>query len=566
MAKLNDGKKHFKVEPLDIDAFITANDIESITNPVFFDKYSVPTSDGLLSNQIFGITKDERANTFGSIPLGKGEVFLHPLFYRIWGKMDSRIKNIVHGTKTYKINKDGDFEEDINGECGIKFIQKNFNKIKFKRTQSSKRDAIIEFLTKFKNRMFISDMVVIPAYYRDVTTTGKYVGVGDINQIYSKIIMASKSLSESFDYGMNLSDSIRGKIQELLADLYDYFTKGKFQGEPVTGIAGKFGILRKANLSKTTDYSARIVISTPNMKVETMDDMMVDLDYTAVPMASLTANYFPYLMFHMRRILENIFSGNEIFPVISYKKMGDTSGAKVSLMDLSDYMSQFTDEVLKEQLDRFSHGIANRFSPITFRDKSGKVMNLEFVGYECTVDEYTHRENKDDFSDLKTLTRALTWCDLIFIAANEVVKDKCVLITRYPLDTYFNQFATKVVVSSTIKTVSMIVNRQHYKYYPYIEAKDLGKDTTNKFVDTLTPCNLYLKEIDGDFDGDQVSCKSLYSMEANDELLKNLNSKAHYIALNGKCMLETDIEGAQSIYNLTLVLNDDKSKLVDPMF
>lgn len=560
MAK-NDGKKHFKIEPLDIDAFITANDIETITNPVFFDKYSVPTSDGLLSNQIFGITKDERAGIFGAINLGKDEVFLHPLYYRIWGKMDSRIKSIVHGTKLYKINKDGDFEEDINGECGIKFLKKNFDKLKFRRTSSAKRDAIIEFLTKFKKRAFITDMVVIPAYYRDVTTTGKYVGVGDINQIYSKIIVASKSLTDSFDYGMNLSDSIRGKIQELLSELYDYFTKGKFNGEPVTGIAGKFGILRKANLSKTTDYSARIVISTQNLKIEDMDDMMVDLDHTAVPMASLTANYFPYLMFHMRRMLENIFSGNENFPVIKAK-----DNQRVRLTDLSDYMTQFSDEVLKSELDRFSHGIANRFAPITIKDKDGNTINLQFVGYNCTADEYVNRENKEDYSDLEMLTRPLTWCDIIFITANEVVKDKCVLITRYPMDTYFNQFATKVVVGSTIKTVPMIVNKTFYKYYPYIGKDDLGIDTTNKFVDTLIPSNLYLKEIDGDFDGDQVSCKSIYSMEANDELLKNLNSKAHYIALNGKCMLETDIEGAQSIYNLTLVLSDDKDKLTDPVF
>lgn len=66
--------------------------------------------------------------------------------------------------------------------------------------------------------------------------------------------------------------------------------------------------------------------------------------------------------------------------------------------------------------------------------------------------------------------------------------------------------------------------------------------------------------------GDQVSIKSLYSIEANDELAKQMQSKSHYISLSGECILETDIEGMQSIYNLTMILREDKNKLTNPEF
>ena len=74
--------KHFAMEPLAINAFIKANELKEISNPIFFNADNGPTSDGLLSNEIFGITKDERANTFVYVRLGKNEIFIHPIFYK----------------------------------------------------------------------------------------------------------------------------------------------------------------------------------------------------------------------------------------------------------------------------------------------------------------------------------------------------------------------------------------------------------------------------------------------------------------------------------------------------
>ena len=556
----NNNLKHFKTEPLNITNFVKVNDLKPIDNPIFFDNNSTPTIDGLLSNEIFGITKDERSTIFAQIPLGENEVFIHPMAYRVWTKVDRKIKDVVHGTKYFTI-KNGELVEDDNGDTGIKFLHKNFKNLKFKKNGSITRDAIIDFLIKYSDRIFVKNMVVIPAYYRDVKTDGKFVGVGDINQLYSRLIVSANSLKDAGEYGLTLSNSIRGRIQEALGDIYDYFTKGVFNGEPVTGIAGKFGILRRANMSKTTDYSSRTVISAPELKVENVEDMITDLDHTAVPLASLTANYFPQIIFYMRRFFEKQFSGHEVMDI------KDKNGKDVLIHIGNDYMIQFSDDVLKKELDRFSHGVADRFRPIQFKDSTKKnIYTMYLKGYKISQEEYFKLKDKKDVSELPILTRPMTWCDLIFMAACEAVKDKCVLITRYPMDSYFNQYPSKVNVSSTLKTRPMIVNNEFYKFYPDISEDELNTDTTNKFTDTTKPCNLYLDSIGGDYDGDTISIKSLYSIEANEELNKILNSKKRYIDLCGTSILQEEIECLQSLYNLTMVLPDDMKKLTFPEF
>ena len=112
----------------------------------------------------------------------------------------------------------------------------------------------------------------------------------------------------------------------------------------------------------------------------------------------------------------------------------------------------------------------------------------------------------------------------------------------------------------------MIVNNTFYKEYPKIRIQDINKNTTNKFVDVALPNNVRLDSIGGDFDGDTVSSKGIFSIEANDEMSKEINSKKHYISLGGENSMNASKEAIQSLYNLTLILPDDKNKLKDPVF
>ena len=131
-------EKHFVLDLLDVDKFVKVNELQEITNSVYFSRDGIPSPDGLLSNEIFGISKEDRSNIFAYIDLGGW--FLHPLIYKIWSRMDSNLTAIIHGTKSFRIDAAGQFVEDENGENGIEFIRKNIDKIRIRRTDSAKRN------------------------------------------------------------------------------------------------------------------------------------------------------------------------------------------------------------------------------------------------------------------------------------------------------------------------------------------------------------------------------------------------------------------------------------------
>ena len=519
-----------EVSLLDVDDFIKKNDLQEVTNPVTFDMNKNPTADGLLSNILFGITKESRATTFAYIDLKKK--FLQPVIYKIWCKVDNKIKSVIHGIGTYSIDKNGAIVEDEKGDNGIDFLRKNLDKIKFRTTDSVKRDRYVQFLNANRKLFFTDKLVVIPPFYRDVKVDGGKISIGDINKLYINIIITVRSVQDSLDYGFNLSRAVEGRIQEGLLEIYKWFGTGT-DTNPNGGLPGKFGVIRRANLSKTTDYATRLVLSAPKLNVEDMNQMRADFDHSVLPLASAAANFYPFVIFHMRRYFENIFIGVDA--------MDDhKTGEKLRLQE--NYQVQFSDIVLKEELDRFIHGYSDRLRPVMANTVKG-IRPMYFRGYN----------GKSDI-----INRRLTWCDVIFQACEEAVKDKLILITRYPIDTYFNEFCTKIRLSSMRETEEITIDERHYEYYPKIRDEDIGKDTTTKFIDTMNICNGYLGIIVGDYDGDMVTVKGLYSTEANEEALNQLNSNAHYFNLGGETVIGSGNEALQVLYVLTLPMPETK--------
>lgn len=480
-------ERHFKIDPLNPLLLIKANDLKEIQNPIAFAKNNIPTTDGLLSNEIFGITKFDRSNTYAYI--GLGDWFMHPLHYRIWSKMDSNIKAIVHETDTFKINSAGELVSDPDGDTGIKWLRKNIDKIKIKSTTSMKRDKNIQFLNNHRDTMFINNFIIIPAYYRDANTTNGRPGLSEINKLYQSLIIAVRSLKENAEYGFTLSGATRGRIQEQLLTIYEWFSGSQsYDFKNAVGIPSKFGVMNRSNLNKTTDYAARLVLSAPELKVEKMEDMLVDLDHSAVPLAAVCTAFMPFIQFQIRRFFENEFSGINRYP---YKtKKGETE-----YIEIEDYQVLFSDDVIKNELELFQHGYADRFRPIKIPNKEGKDIYMHFKGYNVKNEDF----DINNPGNMPIIERPLTWLDIIYQAAVEVVKDKHILITRYPIDSYFNQFPTKVNISSTKKTEPMVINNKLYRHYPKIRQEDIGTNTANLFVETMNICNCYLGAIGGDY-------------------------------------------------------------------
>ena len=531
---------NLQVSLLDVDDFVKKNNLVEITNPVIFDTSSNPTPDGLLSNTIFGITKESRASTFAYISLKKK--FLQPLVYRIWSKVDSKIKSVIHGIGTYSIDKSGNIVEDPKGDNGIDFLRKNLDKIKFRETDSIKRERYIKFLNDNRKNFFTDKLIVIPPFFRDIKVDGGKISVGDINKLYINIMVSASAIGDSTEYGFSIGKSVEGRLQEGLIEVYKWFGTGT-DSNPNGGLPGKFGVIRRANLSKTTDYATRLVMSAPKLDVENMEDIRADFDYSVLPMTSAAANFFPFVIFHMRRFFENEFIGDTKYPIL------DKDGT-IIYGEIEDYQIQFSDEVLKKELDRFIHGYSDRFRPVKVLCRvKGKqeYLDLKWKGFY----------KEPDVKALKN-ERPLTWCDVIYMACEEAVKDRMILITRYPIDTFYNEFATKIRLASTIETEEAVFDDVVYTHYPKIRKEDIGKDTSSSFIDTMNICNGYLDSIGGDYDGDMVTIKGVYTDEANAELKKQLASNIHFINLGGNPVISTSKESIQAIYAMTLTLPETK--------
>lgn len=419
-------EKHLKVRLLNVDDFIKKNNVKEITNPIFFIRDGIPTSDGLLSNEIFGITKEERSNIWGYIDL-QG-TYLHPLVYKLWGRMDSSIKNIVHGVKSYKIDSKGYIVEADEGETGIDFLVKNIDKIRIKETDSVDRSNYISFIMNNKDRIFITKMLVQPPFYRDVLSKGGRVEVGQLNKYYASLLISAKSLRETQDFGFSLGNATKGRIEETLLSIYKCITGTSDIPEDGVGLSGKLGLISTTSLGKTVDYGSRLILSAPELKVETLDDMMTDTIHCALPLASAIVNFKPFVVFCVKRFFDNEFGGNSAIATM------DKNG-KLVYRKVKDPQIMFSDEVIEHQLNKFVFGFSDRFNPVEVttiddNEKEHKAY-LAFKGRNITAEQY---ERGDVEGNSSLINRRLTWCDVLYMATCEAVQDKCVLITRYPIN------------------------------------------------------------------------------------------------------------------------------------
>ena len=533
---------HLRLEILDVEKFVKVNECKVVDDPRAFIKDGIPSPRGLLSNEIFGISKNERAGIFAYIDLH--DWFMDPSCYKAWIRIDSKVRNAVHGIDTFRVNDRGEIVEDPNGETGIKFLKKNLDKIKFKSTESVKRDIKVQYLEKNRDKIFIKKYIVIPPYYRDKNTgTGKTVGLGGINKLYNNLIIASNALTTTQDYMFDASDAMRGRVQEIILAIYDWFcgnTNSSINVDAGVGLSGKLGLLRRTNMSKTADFSSRLVISACELKVEKPENMMVNFDRSAIPLAAAIAEFRDFVTFHVKRFFDNEFNGTTQYPALNKNN-------KIIMIKPIDPELAFSDERIRLEMERYLHGYNNRFVPVEIPvEGTDEKYYLQFKGRLASP-----KNNNPE----PLFNRKLTWCDIFFIACTEATKDKQVLITRFPIDKYSNQITTGIILSSTKETEPVIINNEFYPYYPKIRQEDLYTDTSNKFVDTMQISNLYLEGMCADFDGDQITCKGVYTVEANEELKEfRTTNKQNFIDFGCTPLRPVSSDICQSVFSLTRIL------------
>ena len=524
-------------ELLDIERLVKMNDLKEVSNPIGFDRGEVPTVDGLYSSEIFGLTVNDRRYTYAYIDLGG--YYLMPKAYNTLKMLNRNFEKMIYGTETFRITEEGVVEPDPEGGTGLDFLYKNWEKIKFPKNQSVKRNERIDFLTNHKkNVIFTRKWIVIPVFFRDVNRTSGSSGktkVPEINDKYADIIRNVKMIesANTFDFMIN---KLKGKIQ---TDMYDIYILLK------TKLEKKNGYFRKFLMGKSNDYCCRSVITAVSFHDNKFTDMKINYEYTGVPLYTACSLFTPFILWWVGRFFKNELGDSKNgFPINLQGK------DKPIYVHLKDPEIEFNSDYIAKQLDRMIENPSSRFDQIYLpvEDDDKKKFGLKGDAIMKFKGRYV-RENSTGTSIDNV--RPMTWTDIFYMAAVDVTSDKFIEITRYPLLDYLGTYFSRPYVISTRETVPVIYNGILYEKYQKIYVSLRGRSLDKYFVDALKIYPEYLPGLDGDHDGDQTTTKGIFSQEANEEARRIMYSKKNILTTDGGLIRTIGNEGLQTLYTFT---------------
>ncbi len=384
-----------------------------------------------------------------------------------------------------------------------------------------------------KDEIFIQKWLVIPVFYRDVDfSNGKRV-VPDLDKLYNKLIQYANGIGDdSFDF---FNNNLCYSIQSTLVDIRKY-------GQSL--IEKKHGHFHKAILGKSTDYGSRDVISVPVMNhFETPAQNPVDIMHTGIPVTKCLAIAYPFIKKYCLDFFANNFRNVKEYPI--YKWVNGEYKI-VGKVNIKDQMQIYTAQLIDKKIEQYMKSPGTRFELIDIITEDDKKIPMRFSGLLRPLPGV----NLKNYST-SLYQRPMTWTDLFYQAAMEVAADKYVYITRYPVTSYASIFPTQCMPMSTLNTMPLEVEGKFYPNYPVIDLSLPIDKVSTLFIDTVTMSNLFLDALGGDYDGDTVSCKLCFSLEANKEAQEISESVRSFVSPDGKMLRFIKNEGYLSFYNMT---------------
>jgi DNA-directed RNA polymerase beta' subunit len=508
---------------LNISNFVKINNVQEITSPYILAADGNPDPEGIFSYEIFGrMGSTERREYFGFVGLKRN--FLHPLIYNMIYQMYRNLPAIINGERFVKV-VNGKIvqvkQDDKDAETGVDFFYNNWDKIRWDGEDDSKSRLKKQSLFNTMKRadVFVDKWLIIPAMYRDInlhdrTAKGK-IEMDEINSFYIRLINGASS--ESITY--TSSYMTQANVQQTLVDIHDSLTKKQ---------AGKEGIIRKAIMGKTVDYAAVSVISAPRFNSNTCDEQMIPYNYIGIPLYTVCALFYPQIV----KGLEDVFH--------------DVSQSTQIILD-SDVVS--VDEKIEYNVDSES---LTALVKAYVKDKTKRIRTSRFT---LSGDEAGRFKSFE-----QGVGRPFTITDLLYRVAADVVFNKHVLSTRFPITDAGSTIINKVKILTTEKTVDLSngalpgsYNFEYMRTYPFFPIDKKGEiihDDVN-WIDTTVPNNSFLSSMGGDFDGDTFRLIGLFTQTANDEATRIIQAPMNYVDAKGNFMRGLAREAGISLYMLT---------------
>jgi hypothetical protein len=341
-----------------------------------------------------------------------------------------------------------------------------------------------------------------------------------LNKTYKDLINRTNSMKSSFGIGL-FGNKTKLRIQNTLLEIFTEMTKP---------IKGKNSLLRKHMLGKTIDYTASNVITAPEIsKANKPKDMPVNFGYASFPIATVISLFIP---FYISRITDLLLA------LLQYAEMSNRYD--IEKINKNQFNNKYAEKLIK----LFIKSETERFKPIeySYTSVSGEIVKRSLDIYEYRT-SFKGEDAKLD--NEKFVKRALTLADLFYIITLEdIVPDKHVYMTRYPAINFQNIVPVKIKLMSTSKTNETYVrfypdseNNIFFKEYPYIKFDNdpnPGKSSDYNFINVLIPGNVYIYAMGGDYDGDMLYMKGVFSKEANREAAKLIKGKANFLGASGE--------------------------------
>lgn len=526
-----------KIDLLDLERLISVNSLKEVTAPRLFSNKMMFDQDGILSNEIFGISKGDRRSTFAYITLNRP--FVHPHIYsKVLKSIFKGIIYIVSGQRRYSIKDEFLVEDEENGWTGLAALYDHWDEINWQKSTSVNTVNKQLMINLSRDKVFINRILVCPPAYRDVMMAGTIDSsdhVNELNDLYMKLIRAVALLSEGGLFS-SIQYSTQMKIQDIIVEIFKYFKEQ---------ISRKQGLIRKNLMSKSVTYGVRTVISAPSFNIERIEDNIVDIEHTALPIGHCASAFYPFI----ESWLKNFFTREIINDpnIVTYYDEGLKREIPATMKDPE---VQFSEKNIRKMINDYCLNPDNRF----------KILQVDVImPTSKSVDRIIKAEMilkgkillPNNVATL--LQRPMTVTDVLYLACVDVCEKRHLMVSRYPVGTDKGIYFNKIRVQSTATHVKVIFNGKEYPFYPNIDLTLPHNNVGVAFIDTLVMSNSHLDGMGADYDGDQVSVRGIWSDEANMEAEHIMGIKMTALNITGGNSKEVSKEIYNSMYELTKI-------------
>lgn len=478
---------------------------------------------GLYSNEIFGQPGTALRNERHGYINTRCQI-LHPNAFEELTRLKALYKDIMMG-KEYAIwDKEAqDFKRSdvLDGQTGYAFFMRHVKDIKFKKSRSYRRDLRIELINKYKDRLFLNWLLVMPAGLRDLRVEDGRPKEEDINKLYRKVLIAANTISEAQAFKNDPQlDAVRWSIQKNVQAIW----------ENIIGmLGGKRGFLQSRVGSRTVAYGTANVVSAMDPGSDfLLGRRTFDVNTTTFGVHQVAKGIEPLIVEWtmpngiLRDFIQNIKTDVQVINPKTLKprsievsrKERERWGTEKGRADLINLLE-----------DRSRH-----HAPITV---DGHYLKLIY----CNGDEYRVMNSITELPSDRDPKHVhpMTWLEYFYLTVQSEIHRVRAYVARYPITGIESNYPSVPYLKSSTFAYNVVPLGDDWRedsaglYTPEMPATDR---LAASYL-TASPSPHVLKGLGMDFDGDRSPAIFVFSKEAVQEVDDKLKSIEHYVSVDG---------------------------------